>query len=201
MARIEKAATFNQGFATVEYLASALVDMKLHLAGARPIDPDAFEKETLAALGMPEQIVMRHRTPQFGHIFSGDGYSAGYYSYLWADTLSADAYEAFTEAAGPYDRAVASACARTCSPPATPSIPPTATAPSAAATPASTPSCASAASHRPPARAPSRAPGRALPAARRRREEPQQQPESEQLQRRQPQARRRRRVSRRPPRR
>jgi peptidyl-dipeptidase Dcp len=107
VARIQKAATFNQGFATVEYLASALVDMKLHLAGARPIDPDAFEKETLAALGMPEQIVMRHRTPQFGHIFSGDGYAAGYYSYLWADTLSADAYEAFVEAAGPYDRAVA----------------------------------------------------------------------------------------------
>jgi peptidyl-dipeptidase Dcp len=56
---------------------------------------------------MPEQIVMRHRTPQFGHIFSGDGYAAGYYSYLWADTLSADAYEAFVEGAGPYDRAVA----------------------------------------------------------------------------------------------
>jgi peptidyl-dipeptidase Dcp len=107
VARIRKAATFNQGFATVEYLGSALVDMKLHLAGDRDIDPDAFEKETLAALGMPEQIVMRHRTPQFGHIFSGDGYAAGYYSYLWADTLSADAYEAFTEAAGPYDRAVA----------------------------------------------------------------------------------------------
>jgi peptidyl-dipeptidase Dcp len=107
VAKIQKAATFNQGFATVEYLASALVDMKLHLAGGRDIDPDAFEKETLAALGMPPQIVMRHRTPQFGHVFSGDGYSAGYYSYLWADTLSADAYEAFTEAGGPYDRAVA----------------------------------------------------------------------------------------------
>ena len=105
--KIGKAATFNQGFATVEYLASALVDMKLHLAGERDIDPDAFEKETLAALGMPPQIVMRHRTPQFGHIFSSDSYSAGYYSYLWSDTLSADAFEAFTEAAGPYDRAVA----------------------------------------------------------------------------------------------
>jgi peptidyl-dipeptidase Dcp len=107
VAKIQKAATFNQGFTTVEYLASALVDMKLHLAGGRDIDADAFEKETLAALGMPPQIVMRHRTPQFGHVFSGDGYSAGYYSYLWADTLSADAYEAFTEAGGPYDRAVA----------------------------------------------------------------------------------------------
>jgi peptidyl-dipeptidase Dcp len=105
--KIEKASTFNQGFATVEYLASALVDMKLHLAGDQTIDPDAFERETLKALGMPSEIVMRHRTPQFGHVFSGDGYSAGYYSYLWSDTLSADAWEAFTEAAGPYDKAVA----------------------------------------------------------------------------------------------
>jgi peptidyl-dipeptidase Dcp len=105
--KIEKASTFNQGFATVEYLASALVDMKLHLAGDQAIDPDAFERDTLKALGMPSEIVMRHRTPQFGHVFSGDGYSAGYYSYLWSDTLSADAWEAFTEAAGPYDKAVA----------------------------------------------------------------------------------------------
>jgi peptidyl-dipeptidase Dcp len=81
--------------------------MKLHLAGARPIDPDAFERETLAALGMPSEIVMRHRTPQFTHIFSGDGYAAGYYSYLWSDVLAADAWEAFTEAGGPWDAAVA----------------------------------------------------------------------------------------------
>jgi peptidyl-dipeptidase Dcp len=107
VAKIDKAATFNQGFATVEYLASALVDMKLHLAGARDIDPDAFEKETLAALGMPSEIVMRHRTAQFSHIFAGDSYSAGYYSYLWSDTLASDAFEAFTEAKGPYDHAVA----------------------------------------------------------------------------------------------
>jgi peptidyl-dipeptidase Dcp len=105
--KIEKAAKFNQGFATVEYLASALVDMKLHLAGSQKIDPDAFEKKTLADLGMPHEIVMRHRTPQFGHIFSGDGYSAGYYSYLWSDVLNADAFEAFTEAGGLYDKAVA----------------------------------------------------------------------------------------------
>src|SRR6266568_4933491 len=105
--KIEQAATFNQGFATVEYLASALVDMKLHLAGDRTIDPDAFERDTLTALGMPSEIVMRHRTPQFGHVFSGDGYSAGYYSYLWSDTLSADAWEAFLEKSGPYDKAVA----------------------------------------------------------------------------------------------
>ena len=107
VARIHKAATFNQGFATTEYLASALVDMKLHLAGAVPIDPDAFEREELAKLGLPKEIVMRHRTPQFGHVFSGEGYSAGYYSYLWADTLTADAAEAFEEAGGLYDAATA----------------------------------------------------------------------------------------------
>ena len=105
--KIERAATFNQGFATVEYLASALVDMKLHLAGGGKIDPDKFEKETLAALGMPGELVMRHRTPQFNHVFSGDGYSAAYYSYLWADTLTADAWEAFVEGTGAWDEAVA----------------------------------------------------------------------------------------------
>ncbi len=109
VAKVERARTFNQGFATVEYLSAALVDMKLHLAATpgERIDPDAFEKSTLAQLGMPREIVMRHRTPQFGHIFSGDGYSAGYYSYLWADTLTADAWEAFTEAGGAWDRNVA----------------------------------------------------------------------------------------------
>jgi peptidyl-dipeptidase Dcp len=105
--RIERASKFNQGFITVEYLASAIVDMKLHLAGDKDIDPDQFEKDTLKEIGMPAEIVMRHRTPQFAHIFSGDGYSAGYYSYLWSDTLSADAFEAFVEAKGPYDKAVA----------------------------------------------------------------------------------------------
>jgi peptidyl-dipeptidase Dcp len=105
--KIAKSDTFNQGFLTVEYLSSALIDMKLHLAGDKPIDARAFEKETLAALGMPQEMVMRHRTAQFNHVFSGDGYSAGYYSYLWSDTISADAYEAFTEAGGPYDKAIA----------------------------------------------------------------------------------------------
>jgi peptidyl-dipeptidase Dcp len=105
--KIEKAATFNQGFQTVEYLSSALVDMRLHLAGGKDIDADKFEKDTLKALGMPKEIVMRHRTPQFGHVFGGDGYSAGYYSYLWSDTLTASAWEAFTEAGGAYDKAVA----------------------------------------------------------------------------------------------
>ena len=105
--RIKSATTFNEGFITVEYLAAALVDMKLHLAGDKKIDPDAFEKATLAELGMPREIVMRHRTPQFMHVFSSDGYSAGYYSYLWADVLTADAYGAFVEAGGPYDHKVA----------------------------------------------------------------------------------------------
>jgi Zn-dependent oligopeptidases len=105
--RIKRSATFNQGFATVEYLSAALVDMKLHLAGDRKIDPDAFERETLAELGMPKEIVMRHRTPQFLHVFGSDGYSAGYYSYLWSDVLTADAFGAFVEGKGPYDKAVA----------------------------------------------------------------------------------------------
>jgi peptidyl-dipeptidase Dcp len=107
VAKIEAASKFNQGFKTVEYLSSALVDMKLHLAGGAKIDPDKFERETLASLGMPAEIVMRHRTPQFNHVFSSDSYSAGYYSYLWSDTLTADAWETFTEAGGPWDKAVA----------------------------------------------------------------------------------------------
>jgi peptidyl-dipeptidase Dcp len=107
--RIQRASTFNQGFATVEYLSAALVDMKLHLAATATsaIDPAAFERETLEALGMPKEIVMRHRTTQFSHIFASDDYSAGYYSYLWADTLAADAWEAFEEAGSPWDSATA----------------------------------------------------------------------------------------------
>jgi len=84
-----------------------LIDMKLHLAGDKKIDADAFESETLAQLGMPKEIVMRHRTPHFLHVFGSDGYSAGYYSYLWSDVLTADAFGAFVEGKGPYDRAVA----------------------------------------------------------------------------------------------
>ncbi len=105
--KIGKAKTFNQGFTTVEYLMSALVDMKLHLAGEADIDPDKFERDTLAELGAPTEIVMRHRTPQFGHIFAGEGYAAGYYSYLWADAITADAAEAFVEAGGFYDKETA----------------------------------------------------------------------------------------------
>jgi peptidyl-dipeptidase Dcp len=105
--KIRKASKFNQGYATTEYLASALIDMKLHLAGDVDIDPDKFERETLAEMGMPEELPMRHRTPQFMHIFSSDAYSAGYYSYLWADALTADAAERFEEAGGFYDPEVA----------------------------------------------------------------------------------------------
>ncbi len=100
VAKIKKAATFNQGFATTEYLASALMDMKLHLADPTNINIDAFEKETLKELNMPKELVMRHRTPQFGHVFSGEGYATAYYGYMWADVLTADAAEAFQEAPG-----------------------------------------------------------------------------------------------------
>jgi peptidyl-dipeptidase Dcp len=105
--KLNRSATFNQGFATVEYLSAALIDMKFHLAGDKKIDPDAFERETLTQLGMPKELVMRHRSPHFSHVFSSDGYSAGYYSYLWSDVLTADAFGAFVEGKGPYDRAVA----------------------------------------------------------------------------------------------
>lgn len=106
--RIRAAATFNQGFSTTEYLASALVDMAYHTTDPTGIDPDAFERETLARLGMPRELPMRHRSTHFGHIFSGEGYSAGYYGYMWADVLTSDAAEAFREAPGGfYDAALA----------------------------------------------------------------------------------------------
>lgn len=105
--KIERSKTFNQGFSTVEYLAAAILDMKLHLAGDKKIDARAFEKEALAEIGMPHEIVLRHRLPQFLHVFSSDGYSAGYYSYLWSDVITADSFGAFTEAGGPYDKKVA----------------------------------------------------------------------------------------------
>lgn len=106
--KIKKASTFNQGFGTTEYLASALIDMKLHLADPTNIDIDKFERETLDELGMPKELPMRHRTPHFGHVFSGEGYATAYYGYMWADVLTSDASEAFAEAPGGfYDEAVA----------------------------------------------------------------------------------------------
>jgi len=108
VAKIRKAATFNQGFETTEYLASALMDMMYHMTDPTGIDPDAFERDRLADLDMPHEIVMRHRSPQFGHIFSNEGYAAGYYGYLWADVLTSDAAEAFAEAPGGfYDKELA----------------------------------------------------------------------------------------------
>jgi peptidyl-dipeptidase Dcp len=108
VARIKKAATFNQGFVTTEYLASALMDMKYHTTDPTQLDTDAFERASLAELNLPDEIVMRHRSPHFGHIFSSEGYSAGYYGYMWADVLTSDAAEAFREAPGGfYDKELA----------------------------------------------------------------------------------------------
>jgi len=100
--RLLAAQTFDQGFATVEYVASALVDLAFH-EGAAPADPMARQAEILAGLGMPPAIRMRHATPHFSHVFSGDGYSSGYYSYMWSEVMDADAFAAFTEAGDPFD--------------------------------------------------------------------------------------------------
>lgn len=101
------ARNFNAGFVTVEFAASALVDMAYHAQAEAPVDPRAFEAGTLERLGMPEEIAMRHRTPHFLHVFSGDGYSAGYYSYMWSEVLDADAFSAFEEAGDVFDPALA----------------------------------------------------------------------------------------------
>ena len=103
--KIEASDTFNQGYDTVQYLSSALVDMKLHTKADGVVDPDAFEKQALVEIGMPKETVMRHRLPQFGHLFSSDSYSAGYYSYLWSETMDADTWAAFD--ANPFDRTIA----------------------------------------------------------------------------------------------
>ena len=105
--KIQQAQTFNQGFATAEYLSSALVDMALHMDPDGVVDPDAFERETLTRIGMPQELVMRHRLPQFNHLFSSDAYSAGYYSYLWSETMDADTWAAFEEAGSPWDKVTA----------------------------------------------------------------------------------------------
>ena len=106
--RLLSARNYNQGFASVEYTASALVDLDLHAsAGESPVDVVAFERATLDKLGMPHGITMRHRTPHFQHVFAGDGYSAAYYSYLWSEVLDADGFDAFTEAGDIFDPATA----------------------------------------------------------------------------------------------
>jgi peptidyl-dipeptidase Dcp len=106
--KVLAAATFDMGFQTVEYLASALVDLAFH-DGAAPADPMARQAEVLAGIGMPEAIRMRHATPQFAHVFSGDGYSSGYYSYMWSEVMDADAFEAFGEAGGAFEPGIAAA--------------------------------------------------------------------------------------------
>ncbi len=106
--RLMGARNFNQGFSTVEYLASAFVDLELHrLTDVSNLDVSAFEKETLEKIGMPREIIMRHRTPHFLHVFSGDGYSSGYYSYLWSEVLDADAFVAFEETGDAFDKDMA----------------------------------------------------------------------------------------------
>jgi peptidyl-dipeptidase Dcp len=104
LAKVEAASKFNQGYQTVEYLASALLDMELHLRPAgEPLDVAAFERDTLAQLGAPREVAMRHRLPQFNHLFSSDSYSAGYYSYLWSEVMDADTRKAFEEAGDVFD--------------------------------------------------------------------------------------------------
>ncbi len=101
--KIEASETFNQGYDTVSYLSSALVDMDLHTRAEAPTDIDAFERESLARYGMPREIVMRHRLPQFNHLFTSDSYSAGYYSYLWSEVMDADTWAMFEESGDPFN--------------------------------------------------------------------------------------------------
>jgi peptidyl-dipeptidase Dcp len=110
LAKLRAAQKFNKGFANVEFTSSALVDMAFHALtpeAAANVDPMAFQADILAGLGMPDAIVMRHATPHFAHVFAGDGYSAGYYSYMWSGVLDADAFQAFTDAGDPFDPATA----------------------------------------------------------------------------------------------
>ena len=100
--KVLEAANFDQGFQTVEYVASALVDLEFH-DGPAPADPMQKQAEILESLGMPHAIGMRHATPHFAHVFAGDGYSSGYYSYMWSEVMDADAFAAFEEAGGPFD--------------------------------------------------------------------------------------------------
>jgi peptidyl-dipeptidase Dcp len=105
--KVERSRKFNQGYATVEYLAAAILDMDLHTRPDGAFDPATFEREGLARIGMPREIALRHRLPQFDHLFGSDSYSAGYYSYLWSDVMAADTWKAFLDAGGPWDKTIA----------------------------------------------------------------------------------------------
>jgi peptidyl-dipeptidase Dcp len=106
--RLVAARNFNKGFATVEYVASAIVDLDFHsLPVPAEVDSTAFEAQSLSRIGMPDEIVMRHRPPHFAHIFSGGGYAAAYYSYMWSEVLDADAFAAFEETGDIFDPATA----------------------------------------------------------------------------------------------
>ena len=104
--RVKQSEKFNQGYATVEYLAAAILDMELHTRTDGAVDVTTFERDQLARIGMPREIALRHRLPHFDHLFGSDAYSAGYYSYLWSDVMAADTWQAFVEA-GPWDKALA----------------------------------------------------------------------------------------------
>jgi peptidyl-dipeptidase Dcp len=106
--RLLAARNFNQGFATVEYAACAMLDLELHaIADPGDIDIEAFERDFKSRIGMPPEIGLRHRPAHFQHLFAGSGYAAGYYAYLWAEVLDADGFAAFTEAGDPFDPALA----------------------------------------------------------------------------------------------
>jgi peptidyl-dipeptidase Dcp len=108
--RVLAARNFDQGFATMEYLASAMVDLEMH-SGPPAEDPMEAQAAILQSLGLPDAIVMRHAAPHFQHVFAGDGYSSGYYSYMWSEVMDADAFAAFEEAGDIFDPDVAAALA------------------------------------------------------------------------------------------
>jgi peptidyl-dipeptidase Dcp len=105
--KVRVAETFNQGYQTVEALAAAIVDLELHTRGDGIFEPHAFERDMLNRIGMPREIALRHRLPHFDHLFGSDAYSGLYYSYLWSDVMSADAWQAFLESGSAWNRDVA----------------------------------------------------------------------------------------------